>query len=161
MGTDPDELVNACHPAKDGIVTDLDFTGQAHIINQDHIIADPAVVRDMCIGHDQAIVTDDCLSERPGTLVYGDAFPDNRVVADFDMGNFTLIFKILWYGRDDRSREDLAVFPDPGPVENGYVGTDPGSLPYFHILTDDRKSIHHGSRCDAGFRMDRGERMNH
>ena len=67
------------------------------------------------------------------------ALTDAVIVTYLNGGIFSCKFKVLRNSSDDSAGEDLAVLADAGTGEDSYVGANPGSVAYLHILTDGGK----------------------
>ena len=48
----------ATRPAEDGVVVDADVPGERGAVGHDHVVADRAVVRDVGVGHEEAVAAD-------------------------------------------------------------------------------------------------------
>ena len=77
------ELMDKSSSAYYGEIVDYHFSGKLCGIAHYDIVADAAVVSNVTISHQQAIVTDCCTSAGDCSTVYGDTFTQNRVVTDF------------------------------------------------------------------------------
>jgi hypothetical protein len=114
------------------------------------MVADPAVVSHMAVGHQEGILPDDGFSESCGSFINSNTFTNDGTVADDHLGFFALVFKILGDGRNDGTREDLAACSDPRPVHQGSVGSYPGSLADLNILVYSGKCLNGGTFCHFG-----------
>ena len=59
MGSDSAELVNAGEAAENDVVLDLDVTAKGGIVRKDNVVAHDAVVPDMGVGEEVAVVAHD------------------------------------------------------------------------------------------------------
>src|SRR5690606_22247049 len=101
-----------------------------------------AIVRHMAIGHNQAVFSNDRLVPVRRTLMNGGAFPYRSIVADFHNGLLSIIFKVLWRCRDYGPRKDITILAYSGPFHNGYVGTDPCTVPNSYVIMNSGKWIY-------------------
>ena len=96
----------------DGIVVDNHFAGYLGSVRDDDVVAYDAVVGDVRIGHDEAVAADYGFAFGGGTAVYRHTFTQGSVVANLYNGIFAVEFQVLGNGRNDCSREYLAVLAD-------------------------------------------------
>ena len=96
----------------------VDVTAQQRGVGDHDVIAQPAIVGHVAIGH-QVVMT----ADGSETVLFfrgaidGHAFADGVVIADRDAGIAAAIAQILGLGADDHIRIDVVVFADrrPGP----------------------------------------------
>ena len=110
---DADELVHARPAAENGEVADADMARQHHVVGEDDVVADLAVVPHMAVGQEGAAVADDGgHAAALGAGVHGHAFADQAVAADRQRGGLALVFQVLRLmadrgeGKDARARTD-------------------------------------------------------
>ena len=145
--------MNRGHPGQDHIVSNCDMAGKGTVIREDTVIPDYTIVRNMAIGHDQTIVTDNGLTAVYCASVDGHVFSYGGVIADFGSRLFVLELEILRYGRYYRTRKNVAVLSDTGTFHDGHVGSDPGSFSNHHIVMNGRERLDHHILGDFGSRM--------
>ena len=142
------ELMAQYSSAENSEVVDDDLSGYLRRIGDNDVIAQFAIVGDMYVSHEQAVIPDNGFPFRCGSTVYSYIFAQGGVVSYFGSCFFSLEFEILWNGRNDGSREDGAIFTDTGAFENGRIWHNTGSVadddifvnsnkrPYFYVFTD-------------------------
>ncbi len=115
--------------------------------------ADHTVMRNMDIGHDQAVVSDlrnhACLC----TPVQCAVLTDRHMIADLQIGFLTTEFEILWYCPDDCPGKDPAMPADPGTIHDGDIGSNPGVVTDHDIPADRCKRSYLNVFADLCFRM--------
>jgi hypothetical protein len=110
VGSDSRELVHGRESADGGPLFDGDVSGECGGVGHDDVVADEAVVSDMCVGHDEAMTADlRELAAFDGAAMDGDVFADLVMVADLEASGFTFVGKILRAHADDGEREDAIV----------------------------------------------------
>src|SRR3990167_2974354 len=117
---DAGELVDGCHSADDGAISDNHVTGRHRAIRHHDAISNLAIVRDMAVSHDQTIIAD---SHRRVFLTRGvDRYklPNFASLPDNDIGCFALEFQIL------RLRADACARPNGRPLSNLGISIDIG-----------------------------------
>ncbi len=73
-----------------------DMACQGSIVGEHTVVAYLAVVRNMAVGHDQAVVADHGLPPVFGAAVDGYILADGGVVAYFNGGVLACKFEVLW-----------------------------------------------------------------
>src|ERR1700743_3322880 len=116
---------------------------------------------DMTIGKYHTVFTNFGRPAVARTAVYGDKFTNGSIVAYLNRRFFTVKFEILRIRRDNSSREDPAIFPNPGTLHNRHIASDPGPRSYFHIFMNHRKRIYLYVGRKPGIRVDGSIRVNH
>jgi hypothetical protein len=99
------------------------MAGQRGGVRHDDAIAEDAVVSNMGLGHDQAIVT--YQSSHPpagGPPVNRYKFANLVSTADLSLGGLPSIFQILRRQSYRNERKDMCTVPNPGPAFNYAVG---------------------------------------
>ena len=118
-------------------------------VAHDNAVAEYAVVRDVCIRHQQAVVADTRLLALARRTVYRRTLADRRAVADERIALFTLKLQILRHLTNRRALEDMAVAPDLRPFLDDDVWTDLRSLADLDMIRDDRVWPDLHALCDA------------
>ena len=117
--------------AQVGMTADLDMTGQRRYIGHDDVVVEDAVMGHVAIGHQHAVVANDCAaSSTHGSPVNGDVLPDSVTVADEQLGCFALIVHVLRRRAYRGEGADVVALADTGGA------------------TDHRMGINHGVRAD-------------
>src|SRR5690606_27935561 len=153
MVPDGHELVDGDHPGQDHIGPYGDVSGQGGIVAENTAISHNAVMGNMAIGHDQAVVANDRLHTVRGSLVDRGTLPYGGIVPDMDRGVLPLVLQVLGHGRNDRPGEYTAVLSDSGTLHDRDIGADPGTLPNGHIVVDGGKGLDHHILGDLGSRV--------
>ena len=114
---DPDELVDGDEPADNGKIFHQNVSGQGRSVGHDDLIAHPAVMGNVGIGHDEIAVAEGCRSSPfNGAAIDGDEFPDDIIVSDRHAGRLPPVADGLG-SRSDRSirkrwhRSPISVHP--------------------------------------------------
>ena len=90
------KLMYRTHTSQDGIIANGNMTCNLGIITHDAIIANNTIMRQVAIGHDQAVFANSCFPAVFCTTVNGYKFPDRCIVANYHNGIF--IFKFRSWG---------------------------------------------------------------
>src|SRR3954469_20375465 len=86
------------------------MTSKLYAICQDHVIAQNAIVCNMCIRHNKTVVANSGFPLVPGAAVYGYTFADGSVVANFNGGFFAYKFQVLRHGANNGTGKNAAAF---------------------------------------------------
>ena len=100
------------------------------------MIAQYTVVRNVHVGHEQAMAAYDGRIGVGSASIDGDVLADGGKISDFSGGFFALEFEILRNAGDNRARENLTSFADAGTIENSDMGTNPGIVADYHIAVN-------------------------
>ena len=92
MHADFDELVYRTASPHDGPFIDRDVARYLNVVGDDDVVPDRAVMCNMYISHQKAILADFRNFFIYGPPIDGDAFPDGGMVSNFNAGFFTLEF---------------------------------------------------------------------
>src|SRR5690606_11925623 len=128
MGADMAKLMHCHHTGKYNIVAHSDVTRQRTAVGKDAIVPHYTVVGDMAICLNKTVFADDGFPTVLCAAVYGDAFADGGIVADFSGGVFSVKFQVLRNSGNNRARKYTTVLADTCPIHNGNVCTDPGTF---------------------------------
>ena len=105
---DPGELMHPDETSQVGPVLHHDMAAQGGGVGHDHMIADPAIMGDMGIGHQHVVVTDHRNSAAFDTTAMDrNIFADQVMIADGQRGFLAAIAEILG------SRADIGEGTDP------------------------------------------------
>ena len=128
--------LNGCMPVSPPMVTrssDRDVPGQARVVDDDDVVAEHAVVRDVARGHHQAVAADGGVVALVGGAVDGHVLADHRVVARGSLPTGVPSRNLRSCGTppDDRAVPDPAAGSHPHPALEHRVGADlgPGRRP--------------------------------
>ena len=142
-------------------VADLDMPGERRGIRHYDVIADPAVVGDMGLGHEKVIVTDRSKSAATrGAAVDRDEFTDLVALADFGCSGFTRVLKILRRQADRNERENARTLADRGPSVYNNVRLKTNILTKRYLIADGTKRPDVASITDGRGRRDYGSFVN-
>ena len=112
MGTDADELMNRDQAADEGPVLDHDVSGHVRGVRDDDVVPELAVVRDVRVGHQQAVRAHHGPPGRRRSPVHGREFAYHRPVADLEDGFLALVLEVL------------GIRPEHGSVGNPAAGAE-------------------------------------
>ena len=132
------------------------MTRQSGRIGHDDMVAEITVMRHMGEGHQQAVLADHRLTRGRSAFVDRRRLAHCGAVADIAVGGLTFVFQVLWNGRNNSARKDLAVLADAGTVHNGGVGANPSATTNLHVFANPCESLDLHVICDAGIGMDIG-----
>ena len=90
MRTDFYKLVDSRQSRDNTIITDLHMTCQCNAIHKNDMVSYDAIVRDVHISHDKAVLTDHCFAIGFGSAIDGYTFAYRGTVAYLNSGVFTL-----------------------------------------------------------------------
>ena len=140
-------------------VVDLDVAAQGGRVDQDDLVPDPAVVGDVGVGHEIAVVADPgqaAALDRPP--VDGDEFAEDVPVADPDPGLLALVADVLGLGPDRGERGEPVVGADLGPAADEDVGLEDRVRADRDILADDAARADPDALVQPGLRDGRRPR---
>src|SRR5216683_6828570 len=144
VGADAAERMDAGEAADRHPILDRDVPGQARVVDDDDVVAEHAVVRDVARAHHQAVAADGRVVALVGGAMDGDVLADHRVVAQAHAHRRALAeLEVLGHAADDCPVPDPAAGPDPDPALQHRVGTDLRPGRHRHLGAD------HGVRPDA------------
>lgn len=96
----------------DGPRPDRDMTAKQSTADERCVIADLAVVPDVRVRHQQAVVTDDGRGTIRGAAMNGHSFPQHAAVADHAVAQAILVGVVLGRVADDGMGVDFALGTD-------------------------------------------------
>ena len=116
-------------------------------VRHDYTVADNAVMGHVAIGHKKTLAPDNSNPPAtPGAAIEGDKLPEHIIVADFQIGRFSLVLEVLRIRPDGAVAEETASFADTGPTMNDYVRIQDGARPYLGMRPDDAVGPNFSSR---------------
>jgi hypothetical protein len=145
------------------MVLDDYMTGKRCGIRHDDVIAKQTIMANMCIGHQEIVISDTSIAPTPNSSsmdVY--IFAKNIVIADGKKRFFALEFKILrletnrrkrvkligfsnsCWTLDNNVRLETTSFPDPNTRTNIAIRSYPGVISDFCFGTDNGRRVDHG-----------------
>src|ERR1700680_1827870 len=115
MRTDTHALVRGGATAHEYVVFDDRMTADHDRIREDHVVADPAVVGHVRVGHEHAAVADPRFhTAAGGAAVHGDALADDTVGADHEHARLALVVHRLRWGAEGGERPRHGARSDAG-----------------------------------------------
>ena len=109
---DATELVHPRAAGEIRPIADGDVAGQHDVIRDDHLVADAAVVGDVGVDHQQAVVADGRLRIGGKGAMDGDVFADRVVAADDHVAGVFRRMDVLGHSAEHRAVADAAVFTE-------------------------------------------------
>src|SRR5690606_12551924 len=138
-GADMAVLVHQRIAGKDRPIADMHVTGKRRVVDQNAVVGNDAVMANMCIGHDQVVITDGGFSTvLHGAPVDGHPFPDHVVIADHQTRRLTLVFEIRRILTYRRKLVDAVVSTYTSRPLDDYVGCNHRTLADLDVRADDR-----------------------
>ncbi len=137
MGTYTTELVDRYCAANDDIILDIDMTTDLAGIGNDHIVTDPAVVRNMAVSQKQDIAADLCLPPVSCAAMHCAILTDCRVVTNDGFCFLIGVFQVLGDLTDDGALENPAVLADGRSGPNMRVSFESDTITDGSILLND------------------------
>src|SRR5271163_4413671 len=115
--TDPSVLVYRAESPKNGVILDNDVAPKRRVVGHDDMVADLAIVGDMCANHKKAAVTNPGdHAAACGSGVYCHIFPDRVVAPDDKLRLFTAILEILRLEPNRGERKQARTLADRRPA---------------------------------------------
>src|SRR5262249_46936826 len=140
VGLFPDatELMYTGVSADISSVADDYMSSERGRIRHNHSITDKAIMGDMCLGHDEAIVSK--LSEHSTTRC--SSMNRNNLAnlvtsSDPGFGRLTFVFQILRRQTNRDKRKDMSLSSNGCATVNNAVRLEPDSIVYFHLIAYD------------------------
>lgn len=117
---------------------DLHMPAQHDRIGHDDTIFDEAIVGNVRVGHQIAVVADASDSFIfLSTAIHGDAFAEDIAVSDDDLGRRSLVGQILRFAADHASRKEAVVSANGGMTGDGDIVFETCATPDLGICADD------------------------
>jgi hypothetical protein len=108
-------------------------------VRHDHAISNQAIVRDVRLGHEKAIIAYPGHSAATRRApVNGNEFANPRPAADFRNGLFAGEFQILRRQSDRNKREDMTFVAEPRAAINNAMPVDANTISEYYFIADDR-----------------------
>src|SRR5690242_21781912 len=142
-------------------VFDNHVAGECRRVGHDHAVADEAIVRDVGLGHDQAVVADarDHAAAR-GAAMNGDKLANLVACADARFGWFAFVFEILRREADRNEGKDVCLGTDRRASVDDYVRLEPHLVADYDLVADDAVRTDETVVADFGLRTNNRSRMN-
>ena len=126
------------------------MSGDVARVGNDDVVADEHVVREVAIGHQQAIRTHLCDHAILGTAIDCDALPNDGSIPNLDGGCFAREFQILWHGADDGTGKYLARITQRGVAVDDRVWANPAVCANDCVALNEGKRLNHRPGTDGG-----------
>lgn len=150
IATEMAELVDQATATDHGGIIDLDFTGELTSIGHNDSVAKAAIVSNVIVSHNQAILTDHGFALRGSAAVDGDTLAESSTITDISVSFLTLELKILRDGSDHSAGEDGDTIPDTRAGEDGDISIDDAIIADFDILIYGREITYPDIIADLG-----------
>lgn len=139
MRADPAELVGCGGTRDDRVIVHLDVAGESHRVRENDMIADLAVMSDVRITKEQIVRPDPSGQAVVGATVDGRIFPENVVIANFEIRWLAHILEILGFSTDDCEGKKFIALPDFRVSLHHDMGVQHAALTQLDIRPDDAK----------------------
>jgi hypothetical protein len=161
MLTNVYKLVNGAHTCQDREIAEGNMPGHLGIVAHDAVVADNAIMGNMTVSHDEAVVANLSGPFILAATVDGYKLTDGGIVADLYGSIFSFVFQVLGNSGNHSSRENAAVVSYTGTFHDGYIAADPGAFADFYVLMDhaERVNLYIGGQFSVW--VDVCVRMNH
>ena len=117
----------------------MHVSGERRVVCHDRLAANDTVMRDVHIGHDPVVVTDDRIADVLGRAAAERAKLADRVaVADDQAGRFVRVFLVLRIVTDRRELVDMIVLADFRRTVDDHVTIDACAAADLNCVADDR-----------------------
>ena len=155
MRADLAELVDTGVARHDHPVAELHVSRERGAVRQDALAADDAVVGDVRVRHEQAVVADrGHATPADRAAVDGAEFAEHVAVADLEPGRLAGVLAVLRGVADRGELEHARVAAERGRSLDHRVGSDRAARADAHAGTDDRERPDFDARVDFGARVD-------
>ena len=163
QAADPGVLVERAIATKDGAFADHAMATQRGTIDQDHAVANLAVMADVTAGHQAHAIAED------GGLVFAGGAVDRGVLvelaisADAHQRALSLIFVVLRFAAEHHATaqnaaraqlsaaQEVDMGAEPAAVAHHYAGFEHAVRADFDARAQFNSGIHHGSGVNHGF----------
>src|SRR5262249_44815736 len=142
-------------------ILDDDVPRQPHAVAEDYVVADPDVVCDVAVGHQQVVAADAGEgAATSGTSMDGNELADSVTIPDARFSTFAAILQVLRGHANRAVREKDVVLADPGgafevvvrhesrPAADLDFGAHHAKRPDFSVLRDSCERIDDGGRMN-------------
>jgi hypothetical protein len=120
-------------------------------VGHDYLVAEKAIVRDVRLRHDEAVVAGFCdPAATQRAAMYRHEFADSVAPSNFSFRRFAGKLQILWRQTNRDKREDLGFVANPGTAVDHRVAVD------VHTVTQYDFIANYGIGTDAAVRADSG-----
>src|SRR5690348_2137710 len=139
MRTNANKLLYSGKTSQYYVVANTDVSCQGSVVRKNAMIAYFAVVSNMRISHDKAVVAYLGFILIYCTPVDSNTFTYSCIITNYSKRIFSAKFQILGNSRYNGAWKYATVFTYAGTLHNGYIRSYPGTFTYFHILMNSGK----------------------
>src|SRR5579885_2822218 len=150
--SDAGELMHDAVARDESTVADLYPSGKQGATANDDVVADPAIVRDVCILHHEIVVADDRDVALLASAMHGRTFAEDIAIADPDAPRHSAVFQVLRFVADNGGRVDNVVGSDLGVAQHRDVANQTGA----RADADSSVKQAEGTDFDSGSEFDLG-----
>src|SRR6266849_1457998 len=138
LASDATELMHARIGANVRAIFDDDMTRERGRVGHDHFVSQHAVVRDVRLGHDEAIITGFCQAAAAfGAAMNGDKFADAIAAPNLSFRKLAREFQILRRQANRNERKNMSVVADTRVSINHAVRVDAHPVAQRNVVADD------------------------
>ena len=134
--------------------------GQHRVVDDDHVIADPTIVRDMGVDHDQIAIADRGRDFGSQATMDGGVFADHIAAADDQSADFVAGTQVLGTSAQHGTLADFIVTSQPGIRFNDDSGRQSTAVADLDSVLDDAERADRNTAAELGVAADYGRRMN-
>ena len=145
------ELVNRRRSGNDGVVADFDVAGEGNGIREDDVTTDLTIVRHVRVAEKQTMRTDPGHGIRVSAAVNGAVFPENVVIANFQVRRIARVFEILRLSSHGGEGEELIAASEFRMTFEHHMRVEDTIIAKLDICADDTE------RADADIASQRRE----
>ncbi len=133
------ELMHTGESAADHPVPEMHMTGQCRVVRHDRVVAEHTIMRNVAVGHDPVIVTDNRLAlVLRGATADGAKLTNGISVADNQAGRFVCVFLVLRIVTDRCELIDVVVLAYLRRAVDNNVTVDTSTAVYFNTVANYR-----------------------
>jgi hypothetical protein len=132
------------------------MAGELHGIGNDATVSKNTIMRNMHIGHNEAVAAYFCFKSIGSTPAYGYKFPNYGVISNDHRGLLTRKFQILRERRNYSSRKNLYTVTQTGTIHYNGIWANPTVVPDFYIGCNGSKRFNPNIGSNTGIGMNIG-----
>ena len=137
MNTDSAKLMHSGESANSRIVLDNDVPGQGCRVGHDDVIAENAIMSNMCVDHEEIVIPNQGPTAALGcSPVHCDIFSKYVVIANYQLGVFPLVFEVLRRQPNRAIGIKLTVLADLRASVDHHVRSYLATLPEGDMIAD-------------------------
>ncbi len=137
VGADAAELVNGAESGDDGVVIDLDVSGEGAVVREDDVVTDLAVVGDVGVGKEEVVRAETGGRPVDGATVDGSVLAKDIAITGDERGGFAGVFEILGFGADGGEGKEFVVLSEFAVAMNDDVRMELASISEADVGLDD------------------------